>query len=438
MDSLLEGLSELPLPATGVDWVEALRDSALTSFKETGLPNTRDEDWKYTNVKPIVKRQFRPTGPRQTGIDTGILAGCAIEGLDCHRAVFVNGFFSEALSDLHGLPPEVEVQGLARALNERPQALSAALGRVMPERAHGFTSLNTAYLTDGAYIRVPTGVILDRPVELLYFNTGTDPAPVVQPRNLIVMEPSSEACVLERYLGVGGGTYLTNAVTELSVQDNATIEHYKLQEESAQAYHVGGSFLTLQRDARAISHNIAVGAAIARTDLRAVLAAEGAHCEMNGLYLANGRQHMDNHTQIDHEQPRCTSDEYYKGVLDERARAVFHGRIVVHQDAQHTDAQQQNRNLLLSPDAEIDTKPQLEIYADDVKCSHGATVGQLDPDSVFYLRSRAIDEPTARLLLTYAFANDVIGRCTLQPLRARLEHILTQKLFHARDLEELV
>jgi Fe-S cluster assembly protein SufD len=438
MDSLLDGRAELRLAAAGVGWVKKLRDSAAASFAEHGLPSTRDEDWKYTNVKPIAKRQFRPAGSSDEGVNAAAVAGCAIEGLSCHRAVFVNGYFSPPLSDLSALPPGVVLDSLARTLAERPQDLSAALGRVMPAESHGFTSLNTAYLTDGAYLRVPEGVVVEHPIDLLFINTAIDPAPVVQPRNLIVMEPSSSASVLERYVGVGNGSYLTNAVTELSVRANASIEHYKLQEESVQAYHVGGLFINLERDARVTSHNVAVGGAIARTDLRAVLAAEGAHCEMNGLYLGNGRQHLDNHTQIDHARPRCTSDEYYKGVLDDRARAVFHGRIVVQQDAQQTDAQQQNRNLLLSPDAEIDTKPQLEIYADDVKCSHGATVGQLDSDSLFYLRSRAIDERTARLLLTYAFANDVIGRCALKPVRERLEQTLTRKLFHARDLEELV
>jgi Fe-S cluster assembly protein SufD len=311
------------------------------------------------------------------------------------------------------------VGGLARALAAAPADLEPCLGRIADPAAGGFVALNTAFINDGAYVRVDPGVCLDRPVHLVFAITGTDEV-MTAPRILIVAGDNSRVAVIEHYVGLSGGAYLTNAVTEIVAGAGAHVEHCKIQLESTSAYHVATVQAHLDRGSRCVSRNFSLGARLARNDINAVLNGAGAECAMDGLFLAGGRQHVDNHTCIDHAVPDCTSRERYKGVLDGRARGVFNGRIVVRQDAQHTDAHQSNHNLLLSDDAEVDTKPQLEIFADDVRCSHGATVGNLDNDALFYLRSRGLDEPFARGLLTYAFMREVIDAVDAVPLRTAL------------------
>ncbi len=427
------------LPGGSVPWVRRVRDSGLSRFREVGFPTPRDEDWKYTNVRPIAKQPFAPALDSHNGIDATRLEILENNVLDSYRCVFVNGHFAPGLSDLDQLPSGVVVMSLKDALNYRAEELETELGRCAPSQLHGFAALNTAFLTDGAYIRIGRDCTLQRPIELIYVSTGDSEQPQVSyPRNLAIAETGSRAVILERYVSLEQSRYLTNAITELVARMSAKVDYYKLQEESAKAFHVCGLFLHQDRDSTVTTNNIAMGGAIARTDLHVSLNDVGAHSTLNGLYIGMGKQHIDNHTQVDHRVARCTSDEFYKGVLAGRSRAVFHGRIVVHQDAQHTDAQQRNNNLLLSRDAEVDTKPQLEIYADDVKCSHGATVGQLDPDSIFYLRSRGIDETSARSLLTYAFANDVINRFAIASIRHELEHHLTQTLLHGKHIEGTV
>lgn len=424
------------LPGGTIPWVRRIRDSGLSRFREVGFPTLRDEDWKYTNVRPIVKQPFAPALNGHNGIDTTQLAVLKNEGLDSYRCVFVNGHFAPNLSNLDQLPNGVSVISLSDALSHHAEELENELGRCAPGRLHGFAALNTAFLTDGAYIRVGRDCALERPIELIYVSTGDgERAQVSYPRNLAIVETGSRAVILERYVGLEQSRYLTNAITELIARPSAVVDYYKLQGESTKAFHVCGLFVHQDRDSTVTTNNIAIGGAIARTDLHVTLNDVGAHSNLNGLYIGTGKQHIDNHTQVDHRVAHGTSDEFYKGVLAGRSRAVFHGRIVVHQDAQHTDAQQRNDNLLLSPNTEVDTKPQLEIYADDVKCSHGATVGQLDPNSIFYLQSRGIDETTARGLLTYAFANDVINRLAIDSVRHELEHHLTRTLLHGKHTE---
>ncbi len=423
------------LPGGSIPWLRRVRDAGLSRFREVGFPTPRDEDWKYTNVRPIVKQPFAPALNGHNGIDAAQLEILKNNALDSHRCVFVNGHFAPRLSDLDQLPSGVAVMSLGDALNQRAEELETELGRFVPSKLHGFAALNTAFLTDGAYIRIGRDCALDRPIELIYVATGDGEQPQVSyPRTLAIADTGSQAVILERYVSLGQSRYLTNAITELVARASAQVDYYKLQEESTRAFHVCGLFVHQERDSTVTTNNIAMGGAIARTDLHVTLNDVGARSNLNGLYIGMGRQHIDNHTQVDHRVARCSSDEFYKGVLTGRARAVFHGRIVVHQDAQHTDAQQQNKTLLLSRDAEIDTKPQLEIYADDVKCSHGATVGQLDPNSIFYLRSRGIDETTARSLLTYAFANDVINRFAIKSIRDELEQHLTRTLLHVKRI----
>jgi Fe-S cluster assembly protein SufD len=414
--------------ANAPSWLRELRREAASRFAEVGFPTPRDEAWKYTDVTPIVQVGFKPATRGVNGVDPARLEGFWFENLPSHRLVFVNGHYSEKLSTLDAWPKGVTVMSLAEALRDKAHRLEPYLGHYVPEKIHGFAALNAALFTDGAYIHLGRGTRLVKPIHLLYVSAGAADPLLSQPRNLVVAEEDSQAVLIENYVAVGEASYFTNALTEVVVGPHAMIEHYRLQEEGASAYHIGGMHAHLDRDGRFTAHGIDLGGRLVRNDLRSVLDAEGAECHLNGLYVLGGRQHVDNHTHIDHAKPRGTSREFYKGVLDGRSRAVFHGRVVVRPDAQHTDAQQVNNNLLLSRDAEADTKPQLEIYADDVKCAHGATVGQLDPDALFYLRSRAVDEAAARDLLTYAFARDVLSRLRLEPVRVQLERNLAAKL----------
>jgi len=410
-------------------WLHELRRGGAERFAEIGFPTTREESWKYTDVTPIVQTSFKPAARGVNSADPARLEGFWFENLPSHRLVFVNGHYSEKLSTPGAWPKGVTVLGLADALRNKAHLIEPYLGHYLPERTHGFAALNTALFIDGAYIHLARGARLAKPIHLLYVTTGGATSPLLsQPRNLVVAEEDSQAILIENYVAVGEASYFTNVLTEVVVGPHAAIEHYRLQEEGASAYHIGGLHVHLDRDGRFTAHGIDLGGRLVRNDLRTVLDAEGVECHLNGLYVLGDRQHVDNHTHIDHAKPRGTSREFYKGVLDGRSRAVFHGRVVVRPDAQHTDAQQVNNNLLLSRDAEADTKPQLEIYADDVKCAHGATVGQLDPDALFYLRSRAVDEAAARDLLTYAFARDVLSRLRLEPVRAQLERHLAAKL----------
>jgi len=403
----------------GTPWLTALRETALSRFGEMGFPSPRLEDWKYTNVAPIEKRHFMFPGALSPALNNGQLQALSLGGLDCHHLVFINGRLQPGYSVPTSLPAGVDVGSLAHALAQAPADLEPFLGHFADPTANGFVALNTAFIDDGAYIRVAPGVRLDKPVHLVFAITGSDEV-MTSPRNLIVAGDNSQVTVIEHYVDLAGATYLTNAVTEIVAGAGAHVDHYKLQQEAMNAYHVATIQVHQGRDSRFVSRNFSLGGRLVRNDINAVLSAGGAECVMDGLFMAGGRQHVDNHTFIDHAVPSCSSRENYKGVLDGRSRGVFNGRIMVRQDAQKTDAHQSNHNLLLSEDAEVDTKPQLEIFADDVRCSHGATVGNLDNDALFYLRSRGLDEQNARGLLTYAFMREVIDRIDVVPVRAAM------------------
>jgi Fe-S cluster assembly protein SufD len=435
LDTVLANASGFP--ARGVSWVDALREHARNQFATLGFPSARDEDWKYTNINPIERERFKPVPKALNGVSAAQLEAMTFHGLEAHRLVFVNGYYHENLSAVGALPVGVTAGSLAEALKSDPALLEPYLGRYTPIQSHAFAALNSAYLVDGAYLQLAPGATSERPIHLVYVTTGQTASSMTQPRTLIVAHEGARATVIEHYVTLTDARYFTNALTEVIAEPGANIEHYRLQQESVKAFHVGGLHVHLAQDSRFTGHAIDLGGQLVRNDVRGLLDATGAECELNGLYVVDGRGHVDNHTHIDHAKPHGTSRELYKGVLDGRARAVFSGRVVVHPDAQHTDAQQMNKNLLLSRDAEVDTKPQLEIYADDVKCSHGATVGQLDHDVLFYLRTRAVDEAAARDLLTYAFANDVLHRIRLAPMRVQLEHTLTARLLHGRSIREL-
>jgi Fe-S cluster assembly protein SufD len=403
-------------------WLAGLRRRAFSRFEELGFPTPRMEAWKYTGVAPIARTAFRTAGLAAEP------AGVAVPALGAAgpRLVFVNGVFRHDLS-LLPLDGSLKVSTLRQALADRPQTLERHLARQADWENQAFTAWNTAFFGDGAFLEIPRGAVLPEPVELLFLaRAGAEPI-AAHPRNLIVVGPQSQAVIVERYAGQGY-PYLTNAVTEIFVGEGAVLDHTKLQRESPAGYHVHTIQARLESRAAFTSHNVALGAALARTDLNVLFDGEGGECTLNGLFIGEDSQHLDTHTFIDHARPHCASRELYKGILDGRSRGVFHGTIVVRPGAQKTDAMQTNKNLLLSSEALVDSTPALEIFADDVKCKHGSTIGQLDAHALFYLRSRGIAEREARAILTYAFAADVAGRLRLPAVRAEIEELLAARL----------
>ena len=426
------------LPGGDLPWVQRARKGAIDCFAEIGFPTRRDEDWKYTNVGAIEKHAFRPSGRQCMGLAPEDLQPYLIADLPCHLLVFVNGRYIRQPAQGLVLPQGVQAASLEQTLVDNPAAVEPYLGGYVDAGKQGFTALNTALMGDGAYVHIARNVVLPEPIHLLYLSTAQDGATACLPRNLIVAEQNSQATVIESYVSVGDAGYFTNVVTEAVLAQNAHVSHYKLQHESSRAYHVATLQAQQDKDSHFRSDSLSFGGNLARNDINSVLDGEGAECILNGLYMVGGRQHVDFHTRVDHRRPHCTSREFFKGVLDGRSRGVFNGRVYVHPDAQKTDAQQTNNNLLLSKNAEVDTKPQLEIFADDVKCSHGATVGQLDPNMTFYLRSRGIEEQAARAILTYAFARDIVDRIKLAPLRAGLEQTIAARLPNAGRLRDIL
>ena len=420
------------LPGGGHRWVERARREALDGFASRGFPTVRDEDWKYTNVASIQRRAL-PPAIAAGAISAERVRALAFPDVPCHRLVFVDGRFDPTFSATGPLPAGVCIRSLSEVIATGAECLEPLLAGV-PE--NGFAALNLAFMTDGVVIELDRNAVVERPIHLLYI--ATLPERSIYYRNFILADENAQATVVEHYVGPEASTYLTNAVTTIVGGASSHVEHYKLQQESAKAFHVAGIHASQARASRFTSYSIALGGAIARNDITSRLGAEGAECTLNGLYMVGGRQIVDHHTRIDHAKPRGTSREFYRGVLDGTARGVFNGKVIVHPDAQKTDAEQSNHNLLLSKAAEVDTKPQLEIFADDVRCTHGATVGQLDESMIFYLRSRGIEPEVARALLIYAFAHDIVGRIGLVPLKRRVERHLISVLPQGERIKELL
>ncbi|TAJ78410.1 Fe-S cluster assembly protein SufD [bacterium] len=414
----------------GQAWAREIREAAMSRFSEMGFPTVRDEEWKYTNVAPLAKIPFQPTPFKSGRPAPDRVERFSLGMTEAIRLVFVDGGYSPELSSLHRLPQGVQVGSLAAALHGEAGWVESHLARYADYQEHAFVALNTALMRDGAFVYVPEGRIVAQPIHLLFLSTGAKEATISHPRNLLVIGKGGQATIVESYTALENKVYFTNAVTELVVGENAVVEHYKLQEESEEAFHIATLQVRLDRNGNCSSHSIALGGILVRNEVNAVLDGEGGECALNGFYMVSGEQHVDNHTRIDHVKPHCTSRELYKGVLDGRSKGVFNGKIYVHKAAQKSDAKQTNNNLLLSRDASIDTKPQLEIYNNDVKCTHGSTIGQLDQDSIFYLRSRGIGVEAARSLLAYAFASDVMGRIRIEPMRAHLDKLLVAKFHH--------
>jgi Fe-S cluster assembly protein SufD len=410
----------------GPAWLPELRRSAMDQFVRAGFPTSRDEEWRFTPVSPIVQAEFPPA---VTGsVDRAALTPYRFGHAEWPQLVFVNGRFAPEHSSVPELPAGVRIESLAAALASGTTAIEPHLSRYARPETTAFTALNTALMRDGAFVHVPAGTLLEQPVHVLFVTTpGASGA--AHPRNLIVVERGARASVVESYVGLKGtAAYFTNAVTEVFSGEDAWTEHTRLQREGEHAFHIGLTQVAQARGSHYRSFTLAMGGAISRHNLHVQLNAPGIETLMYGLYLARGEQLVDNHTAIFHDHPNCNSWEVYKGVLEDRSRAVFNGKVFVKPEAQKTDAKQTNRNLLLSPDAKVDTKPQLEIFADDVRCTHGATVGFLDPGAQFYLQSRGMPADAARRLLTYAFAAEVVNEVALEPVRQELDRLVLDRL----------
>jgi Fe-S cluster assembly protein SufD len=425
------------LPGDDLPWLKARRESAIKRFSELGFPTPRNEAWKYTRVAPIEKRAFVPP-VEQTEVAATEVERFYLSETDCHHLVFVDGRYSAALSSPGELPEGMLIEDLPAALKHAPGSLEEMLADGDSKNRHAFSILNSAFMDDGAVIKLPKDGVVTYPIHLIFVATGRQADFVSNPRVVIHAGRGSRAAVVESYVSLDEGVYFNNVRTDVMVGASACIEHYKIQRESPKAFHIADLRVRQSAGSAFHSHSFSFGGALVRNDVRVGLEAEDAACTLHGLFMADGRQHVDYHTYIDHHRPRCVSKELYKGILSGRARGVFNGAVYVHPGAIKTDAHQTNNNLLLSRDAEIDTKPQLEIYADDVKCSHGATVGQLDENMLFYLRSRGIDEQAARGLLVYGFARDVVDRIEVNAIRNRLAESLLQSLPHADQVRELV
>jgi Fe-S cluster assembly protein SufD len=410
------------------EWLEGLRRRAADRFAAVGFPTSRDEEWRFTPVAPIAKTSWREA-PVSAAMRGDELRPYLFGHPEWTRLVFVNGSYRQELSSLPSGPRGIRVGSLAQALRERLPTLERHLGRHAGVESTPFTALNTAAFQDGGFIHVPANTELDHPFHLIFVSTDEAAGCAIQPRNLLVVERGAQASFIESYVTTGSsGNYWTNPITEVVVDANCWVEHTRIQRESEGAYHVGGTYVDQQRDSHYRSFSLSMGGALARHNLQARLNDENVETLLYGLYLTHNDQLVDNHTAIHHDRPNCRSWEVYKGILDDRSRAVFNGKVFVKPEAQKTDAKQTNRNLLLSDRARVDTKPQLEIFADDVKCTHGATVGRLDDIALFYARSRGVPAEEAQRLLTYAFAAEVIGEVALEPVRRELERLVKERL----------
>jgi Fe-S cluster assembly protein SufD len=415
-DAYVAAFASATLP--GGARLERTRRDAIERFAALGFPTTHNEAWKYTNLAPFLKRGYRIAPPSGSVIYQSRVASPASP-----RLVFVGGRYAPEMSS-RGALAGVKVSSLKEALAR--EEIAARIGSAAAFDQNALVALNTAMFEDGALIEIADGAVLEAPIELVFAAGGGTPS-VAYPRSLIVAGRESQAQIVETYLG-SRDEYFTDAVTEVFAADGSVVEHYKLQEEGAAALHFGMLAVRQGASSNFFSHNVAFGAALARNEIAVTLDGEGAECNLNGLYVTAGRQHVDNYTTLDHARPHSNSRELYKGVLDGQSQAVFHGRIIVRPEAQKTDAVQRNKNLLLSDGAVINTKPQLEIYADDVKCTHGATVGQVDGDAIFYLRSRGVPLAEARSLLTYAFTSEIGSAMKVASIREWLEGRLRAQL----------
>jgi Fe-S cluster assembly protein SufD len=415
---------EQELASEKPQWLVDLQRRGLDRFNELGFPSTKLEDWRFTNVAALAKQAFVAPLKQEVTPDARELAAQAMLDQSFHRLVFLNGRFAPELSQRAKLPAGVSIEPLSSDLKTDSSFVAGHLGRNANLNQSTFTALNTALFQDGATIRIADEVALDTPIHLVFITGMDSQAAASFPRNVIDIGKSASAKIVETHVGTPGAAYFTNCVTEIALGEGAALDHYKLQSDSIAAHHIAATHVDQQASSSYRNHYFAFGAALSRNEIYCMLGGEKVEAVLNGLYMVSGGQLADCRTRIDHAKPHCESHEMYKGILDNKARGVFNGKIHVHPDAQKTDAKQSNQALLLSDDAVIDTKPELEIYADDVRCTHGATVGELDSKALFYLRSRGIPEPLARKMLIFAFANDVVQGLRIESLKKYLESVL--------------
>ena len=417
------------LPGAGQAWADGMRDEGIAAFRALGVPDRRSEAWKYTDVRKLAALDYAPAPVHSNGVSQGLKSEIETAGAEDHRLTFVNGHFRPDLSHVDGLPDGATVASTAALLADGDALLADHLGRVTEASGHPFLGLNTAFMQDGFVLHLRPGVVVEQPIRVVFLtDLEADTAAAAHPRNLVVTGDNSQATLVEIHRGGDGTPYFTNAVTEISVGAGAHLHHYKLQDEGDSALHLANLQVRLGRDSTYDNFILSLGAKLARNDIGAVLGATGIDCRLSGAYVAGDSQHMDTTSFINHAEPDCRSREVYAGVLDGKSRGVFQGKIVVRRDAQRTDGHQLNRALLLSKGAEIDSKPELEIYADDVKCSHGATAGEIDEDALFYLRTRGIGEDEARALLIEAFLMEALEEVSVPSVRDEFAERLKARL----------
>jgi Fe-S cluster assembly protein SufD len=428
-DPYLEKFGHFEAQSQQPSWLFPLRKAGFASFAEQGFPTLQDEDWRFTNVAPIANRPFQPVFESSgANVSADALKQFPFSQLPGSRLVFVNGSYVPSLSSLSGLPAGVKVGNLAAMLSANAAFLEKHFARYAETTGNAFTAFNQAFFQDGGFVHVPNGVTVEQPIQFIFVSTTKQTGATISPRNLIIAEANSKVTVLESYVTLGGSGYFTNTVTELVARENAHLEVVKVQDEAADAYHIAMIHGHYGRTSKVNVHSFALGSKLSRNNIRAKLAGEGLECILNGLYITKDEQLADHHMIVEHAEPHCASHEYFNGILDDKSKGVFHGRILVRKIAQKTDAKQTNKNLLLSDDATADTKPQLEIYADDVKCTHGATIGQLNDESIFYLRSRGISTEKARRMLIHAFAGEIIERIQCAAAREELDKLVWERL----------
>ena len=416
-------------------WLSALRQAGFARFNELGFPTLRQEDWRFTNVAPIARLPFKPVlVPAPGSLTPAEVAAFPLAHLPGPRLVFIDGHYAPGLSRVPTLQAGVRISSLAEALVEDAALVEKHLGRQVQSGDNAFAALNTAFFQDGGFVWLAPGRSAAEPVQLLFVATGREPGATAHPRTVVIAERGSRVTVLETYVSLAPAPAFTNAVTEFVIGEESVVEHIKFQDESTESFHLAALHSHLGRGANFFSHSIVTGARLSRNNIRTVLDGEGIECVLNGVYLTKGDQLADHHMIVDHAKPRCASHEYFNGILAGKSRGVFHGRILVRPQAQKTDAKQTSKNLLLSDDASADAKPQLEIYADDVKCTHGATIGQLNDESVFYLRSRGIGLDTARRMLIHAFAGEIIDRVRHEGARECLDALVWDRLEQLEDV----
>ena len=407
--------------------IHDLRCRAFAQFQKVGFPTLKDEQWRATSVKSLVKTTFAASIGKTPTLTRDQISGYTLNQTDCHEFVFINGRFVPELSDGKGVSGGVVMTSLSQMLRDDPDTVRELIDRDI-ESQECFTALNTAFLEEGAYIRIPQNLKVEKPIHLLHLTVPTDDPIATHPRTILIADSFSEATIIETHAALEDGIYLTNTVTDVVVSENANINHLFVQQQSNQAFHVSGLRVTMEQHSTYTGHSFAIGGMLVRNNIDGILDGENINATFNGLTLTRGTQHIDNHLRIDHLKPHGNSWEYYKGILDDQSRQVFSGRIFVEEDAQKTDAKQTNSNLLLTTEGHVDTRPQLEIFADDVKCTHGATIGQLEESQLFYLQARGIPTAAARSMLVFAFANEVIELVPVEEIRGRLHEILLKRL----------